>query len=87
MLLLAVIMIGIGIFVCVKTQKLSKSNATYARKEEVLESLIADEQARQQKLEEQQAFVQSKQYVEEVARNRLRLLYPDEYLFVNQEAE
>lgn len=64
--------------------KLREQKAYYASQEELYTAMIADEEARTEDLKEQQTYVQTKQYIEDVARNQLHMVYPDEYVFVSK---
>jgi cell division protein FtsB len=51
-----------------------------AKKEQKLQEAYASEQDRTTELEEQELFVQTKQYIEEAAK-KLGFVYPDEIIF------
>lgn len=53
----------------------------YAVRQQELESMIAAEEERTEKLEERKKYVQTKQYIEEVAREKGGLVYEDEIMF------
>ena len=61
--------------------KLQKKNEAYRQREEELLAEIESEQARTEEIEELKKYVQTKKYVEEVAKERLGLVYEDEILF------
>ena len=46
-----------------------------------LNQKIADENARTEQLDEYEKYVQTKKYVEEVAKNKFGMIYPDEMIF------
>lgn len=52
---------------------------------EQLENEIEQEKQRSEQLEEYAKYVNTKQFVEEVARDKLGLIYPDEKVFKNEE--
>ncbi len=61
--------------------KLYQTDSAYAAEQEQLEAELADEQARAEELEAQQDYVGTDEYVEDVARSKLGMVYPDEILF------
>lgn len=61
--------------------QLRRKNAAYEQREEELLAAIAEEEARTEEIEELKKYVQTKKYVEEVAKERLGLVYEDEILF------
>lgn len=61
--------------------QLRRKGETYERREEELMTAIAGEEARAEEIEELKKYVQTKKYVEEVAKERLGLVYEDEILF------
>lgn len=65
--------------------RLQRKNEAYQKQEEELMAQIEEEEARTQEIEELSKYVQTKKYVEEVAKERLGLVYPDEILFKAKE--
>ncbi len=65
--------------------RLQQKNEAYRQQEEELLTEIAAEEERTQEIEELKKYVQTKKYVEEIAKERLGLVYEDEILF--KEAE
>lgn len=61
--------------------RLQQKSRAYRQQEQELETQIAQEQERTEELDELAKYVQTKKYVEEVAKERLGLVYPDEILF------
>ena len=61
--------------------KLLQKNEAYRLKEEQLLAELAEEQQRTDDIEELKKYLQTKKYVEEVAKERLGLVYEDEILF------
>ena len=62
------------------TQTLKKSDLDYQQKEQQLEAQLRDEEERTKKLEEYKVYVKTKQFAEEVAKEKLGLVNPDEIL-------
>ncbi|MEG1458317.1 MAG: septum formation initiator family protein [Acetivibrio sp.] len=54
---------------------------TYAKKMEELEKTKKKEKSRSKEIKDYKVYVQSKQYVEQEARDKLGLTYPDEIIF------
>lgn len=67
--------------VAYKSVELRERNEAYMEREQNLRDQIADEQERQLELEEYEKYVQTKKYVEEVAREKLGLIYENEIIF------
>ena len=65
--------------------RLQQKNAAYQKQEEQLMAQIEEEEQRSKDIEELGKYVQTKKYVEEVAKERLGLVYPDEILFKAKE--
>lgn len=61
--------------------QLRQKGEAYQQREEELLAAIADEEARTEEIEELRKYVQTKKYAEEVAKERLGLVYEDEILF------
>lgn len=57
----------------------------YITQQTELEQELSDEQERQSELEEYEAYTKSDEYVEDVAKSRLGLLYDNEIVFKEQD--
>ena len=64
----------------VRIKALKAKEQQYIEKEQAILSRVAQEEERARTLEEYRVYVQTKQYVEEVAREKLGLVDPDEIL-------
>ncbi len=64
----------------VYTQSLKRQSEELAQKKAVIEKKLEQEEQRTKDLEELEKYMQTKKYVEEVAKERLGLVYPDEIL-------
>ncbi len=60
---------------------LREKDAAYASVEQELKAQIAAEEARTVTLEQRKVYVQTVEYIEKIAKERLSLVYPDEILF------
>ncbi len=81
MFLVTLIVVMIMVIVMVKSIELQHKIDSYAAREEVLNEQIAAEQARAEEIEEYRKYTQTKGYVEEVAKDKLGLMYEGEILF------
>lgn len=61
--------------------QLKQKNAAYQQREEELMTLIEQEEERTEEIEELRKYIDTKKYAEEVAKERLGLVYEDEILF------
>ena len=60
---------------------LEEKNEEYIAREQALTAELEEEQARTKELEEYKKYEQTKQYVEEVAKDKLGLVYENEIIF------
>lgn len=60
---------------------LSAKGAEYESKRIELSQQIEQEESRSRSIEEYRKYVKTKKYVEEIAKNKFGLLYPDEIIF------
>ena len=65
--------------------KLQQKNQQYQKQEEELLAQIDVEEKRTKEIEDLDKYMQTKKYVEEVAKERLGLVYKDEILFKAKE--
>lgn len=65
----------------VQSQKLSAQNEKYEVRKVELEQQIKDEEMRAEEIENLKDYVNSPEYIEKVARDKLGLVYEDEILF------
>jgi len=61
--------------------QLKQKNHTYQNREAALEKQIADETERSKEIEDLETYTKTKKYVEDVAKEKLGLVYEDEILF------
>lgn len=61
--------------------QLRQKGEAYQQREEELMSAIAEEEARAKEIEKLRIYVHTNKYAEEVAKERLGLVYEDEILF------
>ena len=81
----AMSILGIVAVMCVvvffRQVDLEEKNEEYIAREQALTAELEEEQARTKELEEYKKYVQTKQYVEEVAKDKLGLVYENEIIF------
>ena len=73
-----VVLIGVAAFGTMKLQ--AKSDANEQRKQEIM-AQIQEEERRAEEIEDLEKEMQTKKFVEEIAKSRLGLVYEDEILF------
>ena len=61
--------------------QLKQKNQTYQNREAALEKQIAGETERSKEIEDLETYTKTKKYVEDVAKEKLGLVYEDEILF------
>ena len=69
------------VFVSVASMGLKVQNTKKQARIEELNALIAEEEERAKEIEEYGKYVQTKKYAEEVAKDKLGLVYEDEIIF------
>ena len=80
-LAMLVIVCVLGAAVLWKSRDLRAKDTEYAAREQRLTEQVADEESRTDELEEKKIYVQYKEYIEKIAKEKLSLVYPDEILF------
>jgi len=81
MLLVSIVVVMVMVVVSISGGKLKEKIDTVSAKEAHLEKQIESEEARQQEIEEYKKYTQTKKYAEEVAKDKLGLVYEGEILF------
>lgn len=84
-LLICFVVIALCGSITYKARNLKKQSDEYAKKEAELEKQIQREEERSEKLEQQEEYMQTKKYVEEEAREKLGLVYPEEVIVKPEE--
>lgn len=75
------IVAALAVVVGVKGKELREKDEMYAQKEAALDMQIAQEESREAELEALSIHVQTKKYIEEVAKEKLGLVNKDEIIF------
>lgn len=77
---ITMVVASLAVVVNLKSASMKKRDLEYQVKEEVLQKQVEHEKSRANELEEYRVYVQTKQYIEEVAKQKLGLVKPDEIL-------
>lgn len=85
MFLVTLVVVMIMVVVAVKGVELRQKIDAKAEEEQQLDAQIAAEQQRTQEIEEFGKEVQTKGYIEDMARDKLGLVYEDEIMFKEEE--
>ncbi len=84
MVLVTIVVLMMLVVVTVKSVELQAKKEAYKLKEEALMQEIAAEEARTEAIEEYGKYTQTKKYVEDIAKDRLGLVYEGEILFKDE---
>ncbi|MGL5435071.1 MAG: septum formation initiator family protein [Lachnospiraceae bacterium] len=77
---ITMVVISLGVVINLKSVSMKKKDLEYQVREQALEQQVSREKNRAVELEEYRIYVQTKQYIEEVAKQKLGLVKPDEIL-------
>ena len=77
-MLIVVTVLLVCIAAVTKTMNLKKEDRALAENEYILEQRLAEAEAERDRLAAEEEYMQTPQYIEDVAKNRLGLVYPDE---------
>lgn len=81
------VILSLAVVVNISAASLKQKNLEYQAREQELSKAVAEEEARAAQLAEYRIYVQTKQYVEKVAQEKLGLVKKGEILFKPGEAE
>lgn len=84
MVLVTIVVLMMLVVVTIKSVELRAKIDVYEQKEAALMQEIAEEKARTEAIEEYGKYTQTKKYVEEIAKDRLGLVYEGEILFKDE---
>ena len=85
MFLVMTVVIMLLLVVTIKSVELRAKEAAYNTQEATLEEQVAQEEARTTELEEYKKYTQTKKYAEEVAKDKLGLVYEGEIIFKSED--
>lgn len=74
------VVLSLAVTVNIKGVDLKEKDKNYSIREENLEAQVKEEEERAKQLEEYRVYVQTKQYIEKVAKEKLGLVNKDEIL-------
>ncbi len=77
---ITLVVASLALVVNVKSTSMKKKDLEYQAREAALIKQVEQEENRANELEEYRVYVQTKQYIEEVAKQKLGLVKPDEIL-------
>lgn len=87
MFLVSVVVLMIVVAVWVRSMEMRKRLDAYEVKEAQLQEQLAEEEARKLEIEEYRKYTKTKKFAEEVAKEKLGLVYEDEILFLEEEQQ
>lgn len=85
MIMVMMVVLMVLIVVSVKSIELRQKQEAYAARIEQLQEQVEAENQRALEIEEYGKYTQTKKYVEEVAKDKLGLVYEDEIIFKSEE--
>lgn len=77
---IAAVVVVLALGVKIRSSAIEKKDLEYQRREQYLTRQVQEEKERAEELEEYRIYVQTKKYIEEVAKQKLGLVKPDEIL-------
>lgn len=83
--LVIMVILMLIVVVTVKRIELKEKQKIYDEREAVLLEQIAEEEERSTEIEEYRKYTQTQKYVEEVAKEKLGLVYEDEIIFKSED--
>ncbi len=85
MFLVSIAVLMMLVVVAVDSVELKAKKEAYHQKEQLLQEQIEAEEERSREIEEFEKYTQTKKYIEEVARDKLGLVYEGEILFKDED--
>lgn len=79
------VVVGLGILLWNGKKRIEAKNVEYEKEITELQAQLDDEQKRTDELNEYKKYIQTKKYVEDVAKDKFGLVYPDEIIFRGKE--
>lgn len=84
MLLVSMVVIMLMVVVAIKSIELRERKARYAQKEQTLIEQIEAETKRSEEIDQYEKYTQTMKYIEDVAKDRLGLVYEGEIIFKDE---
>lgn len=85
MLLVMMVVLVMLVVVAVNNHSLEKKLAQYREKEKILTEQLEAEHERTKEIEEFKKYTETKKYIEDVAREKLGLVYEDEIIIQTED--
>lgn len=82
---IAVVVVALLVVLLIQSQKLIEKNSVYETQKAELEEQIQDEEIRAEEIENLKEYVNSDEYIEKLARDKLGLVYEGEIIFKPEE--
>jgi cell division protein DivIC len=79
--LVLIVLIVFMLVMAHQSYKLRGENITYAKEEAELKQQLKEEKQRKKDIEDYEAYTKTRKFVEEMAKDKLGLLYKDEILY------
>ncbi len=83
--MIMLIVFGVFAVTAVGGIRLRQRNQIYQNREKALKEAIAEEEARAEEIKALEAYTKTKKYVEDVAKDKLGLVYEDEIIFKSKD--
>ena len=77
-MIISLVVIALVVALAIHTKTLQKTDDMLAAREAVLQEQMEEESERSEELEEKSIFVQTREFIEQIARERLGLVSPDD---------
>lgn len=84
MFLVSIVVIMLLVVVAVKSNELKEKKDYYAQKEQQLQEQIAEEEKRAEEIADYEKYTQTKKYIEDVAKDKLGLVYEGEIVLKDE---
>lgn len=84
MFLVMTVVLMMLLVVTVKSVELKAKQSSYQQKEQLLSEQIAAEEERKEEIAEYEKYTKTKKYIEEVAKDKLGLVYDGEIIFKSE---
>ena len=81
MVLVTLVLLMLIVVVNIRKSELKEKQAAYIARQEELQRKIEDEEARAEEIEEYEKYTQTQKYIEDMAKEKLVLVYEDEIVF------
>ncbi|MBP3603421.1 MAG: FixH family protein [Lachnospiraceae bacterium] len=84
MFLVSIVVIMLLVVVAVKSNELKEKKDYYVQKEQQLQEQIAEEEKRAEEIADYEKYTQTKKYIEDVAKDKLGLVYEGEIVLKDE---